>query len=350
MCGGSSGPVGRREHPGAEPLDDPLAHRRLVEQGMAHGVGVEHEGPAPGQRRGRQALAAADPADQADDRDGPVLPGAGAAAAITIEMSASPRGHDARLHARRVAPEGFPGRGDDHSAKGSRKDRDPRRSSSLHFPQRPSRNHELTWTGGLGERVGCPNGGVEIQVGGTPSLEASGPVAEGITRGTRTMRWRRRNHGRGNDDLSVELRGTMKTLIRQFPPSCNVVPLVVFIFQGPVADDHGEGRAGDPGHRRPPARRRPRGPLGDPRRPQRRGAAGPEPAVVVPGRPGEALARGEGGPGGPDRRGGLRRPGLDPQGGGRRPSPACRTTSASSITCARPPSRSTRPTATPRSS
>ena len=34
----------------------------------------------------------------------------------------------------------------------------------------------------------------------------------------------------GNDDLSVELRGTMKTLIRHFDPFCNVVSLVVFIF------------------------------------------------------------------------------------------------------------------------
>src|SRR3954454_6881961 len=95
---------------------------------MTHRVGVEHKGATPVERLGRQALAGADAADQADDRNGPVLPPAGSAAAITVEMPASRRGHDARLHAGRVAPEGFPGRGDFDSAKGSRKDRDPRRS------------------------------------------------------------------------------------------------------------------------------------------------------------------------------------------------------------------------------
>ena len=84
--------------------------------------------------------------------------------------------------------------------------------------------------------------------------------------------------------------------------------------------------------------------------PQRRGPAGPEPAVLDPGRPGQADRRGQGGAGGADRRGGLRRPGLDPQGGARRPSTACPTSSATSTTSARRPSRSTRPTATPRSS
>ena len=47
----------------------------------------------------------------------------------------------------------------------------------------------------------------------------------------------------------------------------------------------------------------------------RRGPAGPEPAVLDPGRPGQAARRGQGGVAGADRRGGLRRPGLDPQGG-----------------------------------
>ena len=84
--------------------------------------------------------------------------------------------------------------------------------------------------------------------------------------------------------------------------------------------------------------------------PQRRGPAGPEPAVLHPGRPGRADRRGEGGVAGADRRGGLRRPGLDPQGGRGRPSTACPTSSATSTTFARRPSRSTRRTATPRSS
>ena len=77
-----------------------------------------------------------------------------------------------------------------------------------------------------------------------------------------------------------------------------------------------------PGHRRPAARRRPRGPLGAARLPLRRGAAGQEPAV---GDRSEDLAaparRGAAGPAGADHRRGLRRPGLHPQGGGRRPCP-----------------------------
>ena len=85
--------------------------------------------------------------------------------------------------------------------------------------------------------------------------------------------------------------------------------------------------------------------------PQRRGPAGPEPAVLDarttwP----KLIAEVKAAPAGADRRGGLRRPGLDPQGGRRRPSTACPTSSATSTTSARRPSRSTRPTATPRSS
>ena len=59
--------------------------------------------------------------------------------------------------------------------------------------------------------------------------------------------------------------------------------------------------------------------------------------------------RGQGRPGGADRRRDLRRPALDPQGRRRGPCPACPTSSASSTTSARRPCRSTRPIAMPRS-
>ena len=89
----------------------------------------------------------------------------------------------------------------------------------------------------------------------------------------------------------------------------------------PAAADHGGGRAGDPGHRRPPARRRPRGPLGPPRRASPARSCWPGaccPRLRTTWR--SCSARCKAALGGADRRGGLRRPGLDPQGGRRRPS------------------------------
>ena len=82
--------------------------------------------------------------------------------------------------------------------------------------------------------------------------------------------------------------------------------------------------------------------------PHRRGPAGQEPAVGPAGGPGRAAAAGEATPAR------CRSPGWSPTASTRsarrwpRPCPACRTSSASSTTCARRPGRSTRPTATPR--
>ena len=76
--GGLAGVADAIEDSGAEPLDDPVADRALVEQRVTDRVGVDHE-----RRRCRPAgaataaLAGADPADQPDHGDRPVLPGAG---------------------------------------------------------------------------------------------------------------------------------------------------------------------------------------------------------------------------------------------------------------------------------
>ncbi len=79
-------PGGRLDSPNgsrivlAEPLEDPVAAGALFEQDVADRVGVEEERPKLGEDRGGQALARADPADQADDRDRAVPPGAGGSA------------------------------------------------------------------------------------------------------------------------------------------------------------------------------------------------------------------------------------------------------------------------------
>ena len=109
------------------------------------------------------------------------------------------------------------------------------------------------------------------------------------------------------------------------------------------------GRPRDPGHRRPPARRRPRGPLGPPRRAQRRGPPGQEPALLDAGRPGQAPRRGQGVLDVPiagvvsDGQTSIREAVAEAL-------RACPISSAISTTSARRPGRSTRPTATPRSS
>ena len=89
---------------------------------------------------------------------------------------------------------------------------------------------------------------------------------------------------------------------------------------GRLRRDHGRGRAGDPGHRRPAAGRRPRGPLGDPRRAL--AARSCWPGACCPRRQDDLaklLGEVKAALAGADRRGGLRRPDLDPQGGGRGP-------------------------------
>jgi len=60
-----------------EPIHDQVAHRALVEQGMAHRVGVDDEGAFITEQRGNTAFTAANAADQPDHRDRPMLPGAG---------------------------------------------------------------------------------------------------------------------------------------------------------------------------------------------------------------------------------------------------------------------------------
>ena len=113
----------------------------------------------------------------------------------------------------------------------------------------------------------------------------------------------------------------------------------------------GRGRAGDPGHRRPAARRRPRGPLGAPRRASRGevllarsllSSTGDDLAELLARGRSEALAVPIAG---------VVSDGQDSiRKAVRQALPGVPISSASSTTCARRPSRSTRPTATPRCS
>ena len=114
---------------------------------------------------------------------------------------------------------------------------------------------------------------------------------------------------------------------------------------------HRAGRAGDPGHRRPAARRRPRGALGHPRRALGRGPPGPEPAGSDARRPGRSPRPGPrcAGRAGLARRD-LRRPAVAGP-GDRSGLPRCAPSATPvPLSAARRPGRSTRPTAVPRSS